>query len=73
MPQINIETLNIIHQVLKHMMLSLAAADRTDMAALGRLLESAASNQALEPMAQTMLADLAAGATALGTSGCCKQ
>lgn len=63
------ETLNTTQQVLRLLMLSLAAASQADMAILGDLLERAATDQSLTEEARAMLADLAAGATGMAAHG----
>lgn len=67
------EVLNIVQQVLRHFMVSLAAGNTANLGNIGSLLEAAAMNTVLEPMARQMLADLAAGATALHVAGVRKQ
>lgn len=67
------EALNAVQIVLRHLMLSLAAASKSDIAQIGRLLEAATATPNIGPIAQSMLADLAAGATALGSTGERKQ
>lgn len=69
----DIETLNIVQQVLRHLMLALAAGNKASLNDIGTVLEAAAANGALDPMARKMLADLAAGATGLHASGIRKQ
>ena len=73
MTQPELDILNITQQVLRHLMLALAASNQADLGKIGAVLESAAANQSLEPMAQRMLADLAAGATGLHAAGIRKQ
>lgn len=73
MTQPELDILNITQQVLRHLMLALAASNQADLGKIGAVLESAAANQSLEPMAQQMLADLAAGATGLHAAGIRKQ
>ena len=69
----SLEVLNIVQQVLRHLMVTLAAGNKANLGNIGSLLEAAAMNMALEPMARQMLADLAAGATALHVVGAPKQ
>lgn len=73
MTQSELDILNITQQVLRQLMLALAAGSKADLEAIGTVLESAASNEALDPMARHMLADLAAGATGLHAAGLRKQ
>ncbi len=69
----SMEVLNIVQQVLRHLLISLAAGNKTNLGNIGALLEVSATNTALEPMARQMLADLAAGAVALHLTGTPKQ
>lgn len=73
MTQSELDILNITQEVLRHLMLALAAGSLADLGKIGAVLEAAASNEALDPMSQTMLADLAAGATGLFAAGIRKQ
>lgn len=73
MNESEIEILNITQQVLRQLMLALAAANKSDLAVIGGLLEDAANMTTLDPMARHMLADLAAGATMLHGAGISKQ
>lgn len=68
-----VEALNAVQIVLRHLMISLAAASGSNLAKIGELLEAAATTPDIGPIAESMLADLAAGATALGTVGQRKQ
>ncbi len=68
-----VEALNAVQIVLRHLMISLAAASGSNLAKIGELLETAATTPDIGPIAESMLADLAAGATALGTVGQRKQ
>lgn len=67
------ELLNIVQQVLRNLMLALAAGNKADLGDIGAVLEASAANRALDPMARQMLADLAAGATGLHAAGLRKQ
>ncbi len=69
----DLETLNVVQVVLRHLMVSLVAASKADMAQLGEMLEIAATNDAIDPIARSMLADLASGATGLGALEVRKQ
>ncbi len=69
----DIEVLNIVQQVLRHMLLALAAGNKANLGDIGAVLEAAATNGAIDPMARQMLADLAAGATGLHAAGIRKQ
>jgi hypothetical protein len=69
----DIEVLNIVQQVLRHLMLALAAGHTADLGKIGAVLEAGATSGTLEPMARRMLADLAAGATGLHAAGIRKQ
>lgn len=64
-----LELLNIIQQVLRHVLLALAAGNRANLEDIGTVLEAAAANGALHPMARQMLTDLAAGAITLHAAG----
>lgn len=68
-----LEVLNITQQVLRHLMLALAAGNKSNLGDIGNVLEAAATNDALDPMARQMLADLAAGVTGLHAAGIRKQ
>ena len=69
----HLEVLTIVQQVLRHVVAALAATDKERLGEIGGMLELAASNRALEPMARQMLADLASGITALSDIGGLKQ
>lgn len=56
----DLETLNIVQQVLRLTVVSLAAACHADMAKLGYLLQAAATHD-VHPLARQMLLDLAEG------------
>lgn len=71
--QTKLETLNTVQQVLRNFMIALAASSNTDLEKLGNLLTSSASNEALDPTAREMLADLASGATFFSANGATKQ
>lgn len=73
MTESELEALNIIQQVLRPLMLALAASHQADLGKLGAVLEAAAGNESLEPMARQMLADLASGAIGLHAAGIRKQ
>ena len=73
MEQTDLDILNITQEVLRHLMLALAAGSQADLGKIGAVLEAAAGNDALNPMSQAMLADLAAGATGLFAAGIRKQ
>lgn len=69
----NLEVLNIVQQVLRHVMLALAAGNKANLGDIGSVLEAAAGMETLDPMARQMLADLAVGATGLHAAGIRKQ
>lgn len=73
MNQNELDILNITQQVLRHLMLSLAGASKANLGDLGELLAASSGIEQLDPMARTMLADLAAGATGLHAAGMRKQ
>ena len=73
MNQAELDILNITQQVLRNLTIALAAVNASDLGKLGMSLEAAAANQTLDPMAQQMLADLAAGVTGLHAAGLRKQ
>lgn len=56
-----LETLNVVQQVLKGVVLSLAAAQRVDPSELSTLLTDASRLPNFDPLAQQMLVDLAQG------------
>ena len=56
-----LETLNVVQQVLRGVVVSLAATQRVDPFELSTLLAGASQQPHLDPMAQQMLADLAQG------------
>lgn len=65
----SLETLNAVQQVLRALMLALAGSCKANLGDLGAVLEAAALNDKLEPVARQMIADLAAGATATHAAG----
>ena len=69
----DIEVLNIVQQVLRHFMLSLAAGSKANLGDVGAVLEAGAAVDTLDPMARQMLADLAAGVITLHNAGVRKQ
>ena len=69
----DIEVLNIVQQVLRQFMLSLAAGNKANLGDIGNVLEASAAIETLEPMARQMLSDLAAGAIAFHNAGIRKQ
>lgn len=64
-----VELLNVVQQVLRHVLLALAAGNRANLKDVGTVLDAAAANGALHPMARQMLSDLAAGANTLRAAG----
>jgi len=64
-----VELLNVVQQVLRHVLLALAAGNRANLGDVGTVLDAAAANGALHPMARQMLSDLAAGANTLHAAG----
>lgn len=73
MKQAELDLLNIVQQVLRQLMLALAAGNKANLGDIGAVLEAAAAQGTLDPMARQMLADLAAGATGLHAAGIRKQ
>lgn len=73
MTEESIQVLNITQQVLRGMLISLAAGNKSNLGDIGNALEAFAANDALDPMAKQMLADLASGATGLYSAGIRKQ
>lgn len=69
----SLEVLNIVQQVLRQLMLAIAAGNKANLGDIGLVLEAAAAQGTLDPMARQMLADLAAGATGLHAAGIRKQ
>ena len=69
----DIETLNIVQQVLKHLLLAIATSSEADIGKVGTFLEAASANERLDPAAREMLADLAAGATGISARGVRRQ
>lgn len=68
-----IEVLNITQQVLKNVLLCLAAANPGQTAALSTMLAAAAANPILEPMSRTMLTELSQGMGVISSLGQTKQ
>ncbi len=60
-----IETLNVVHQVLRGFALSFAIAHKTDPHRFAQLLESFAATHGLDPLARESLMDLASAFYAL--------
>lgn len=56
-----IETINVIQEVLRGVVVSVLASNPDRAAAVSATLAAAAQHPGLSPIAQTMLADLAAG------------
>lgn len=73
MTQSELDILNTTQEVLRHLMLSFAAATRTDPGELATLLQAAAAGNHVSPMASAMLADLASGMAMLQGGGRPKQ
>ena len=61
MNQESLETLRITQQVLKYLTLAIAAAGKIELGPIGEILEGAAAETTLDPMAREMFADLARG------------
>lgn len=61
MKQEQLETLRITQQVLKYLTLAIAAGGAIKLGPIGEILEGAAAESTLDPMAREMLADLARG------------
>lgn len=59
MNQDQIDTINIVHEVLRGVMLAIAAQPNVDLAKLVIVLQSRAADESVSPMARHMLADLA--------------
>lgn len=58
-------TLNIVQEVLRGMMLSLAAASRANLAELAHGLDAFTTQEGLDDISRSMLRDLAQGAQVL--------
>lgn len=71
--QADTEVLNAVHQTLRQLMLSLAAASNADIAKLSQALHEGAQVPGISPLAQQMLADLSAGAAAISRPPHTKQ
>ena len=67
------EVLNVIQQVLRHVLISVAATDPTKTAALGAMLSAAATNSQIEPQSRLMLLDLAEGMNVISAAGKTRQ
>lgn len=64
--EVNMETLNVIQQVLRGALSSIASASRADLVQCATLMQAFAGNPALDRRAQAMLLDLAQGLDVLG-------
>lgn len=69
----NQEVLNIVQQVLRNLMVALAAGNKSNLADISAVLHASAENESLDPMARSMLVDLGDGAAALHAAGIRKQ
>lgn len=67
------EVLNIVQQVLRHVLISVAATDPTKTEVLSTTLAAAATNTAIDPQARLMLLDLCDGVTMLSSAGKTRQ
>ena len=65
-PAASADILNVVQQVLRGIVISFAAAHKTDLKKLSYLIETFGSNPALEPAARSMLHDLSAGLDVMG-------
>lgn len=61
--------MNVVQQILRSIVISLAAVNQADLLRLAHLLQSAGANPDLEEEARLMLLDLAHGLEVLGRSG----
>lgn len=68
-----LEVLNVMQQVLRHVLISVAASDPTKTAALGAMLSAAATNPQIEPQSRMMLLDLAEGMNVISSAGQTRQ
>ena len=73
MTQEQIDVLNIVQQVLRHVLISVAATDPTKTAALSTMLAAAAVDTRLEPVSCQMLGDLSQGLAVLSSMGQTRQ
>jgi hypothetical protein len=68
-----LQTLNITQQVLRHVLVAVAAAHPGQTAVLATTLAAASGNRSLDPLAQQMLGDLAEGLGMLASASHQKQ
>lgn len=68
-----LETLNVVQQVLRHVLISISAVDPTKTAALATMLAAAATSPKIEPMSRSMLEDLAGGIGMIASAGKTQQ
>lgn len=73
MKESDLEILNTVQQVLRGMLIALAAGNKADLGNISSALEAFAANGEISPMAQKMLLDLASGAAGLHAAGIRKQ
>lgn len=67
--QIDARTLNVVQQVLRGVVVALVAEHKGDMALTASLLQGFAAQDGIDPVAKTMLTDLAGGLDVLGAAG----
>ena len=68
-----LEVLNVMQQVLRHVLMCAAATDPTKTAVLGAMLSTAATNSQIEPQSRLMLLDLAEGLNVISSAGQTRQ
>ena len=64
-----LEVLNVMQQVLRHVLISIAATDPTKTEVLANALSAAATNVRIEPQSRVMLLDLADGMNMISSAG----
>ncbi len=67
------EVLNVIQQVLRHVLVSVSATDPTKTEVLATMLSAAATSPKIEPQSRLMLLDLAEGLNVVASLGKTRQ
>ncbi len=68
-----LEVLNIVQQVLRHVLVCVAATDPSKTAVLSTMLAASGTGTTLEPQARQMLLDLSAGMNMISSIGKTRQ
>lgn len=67
------EVLNVMQQVLRHVLISVAASDPSKTEVIATMLSAAATNSRIEPQSRVMLLDLAEGMNVIASAGKTRQ